>query len=618
MLLEGKGHSPLALIKNKSYPTFQLYATACENEDIDYVFKTAIIETFAWLRQRFREFDKIPDEINLPDNFKDLQTESIRSFRIDEGYTIEVVYIQEEGIWAFQLIEPDLGVGDLRRAAVSGRIFQTNIGFKKTGTIVECGFQTICSEPETVDQNCEVFRPKIVKRLVEKLGLEQFFKIRFKQYTMNNRNAIDGFKELLNSEKRQIPLIAIMEYDEVNSKNEFDISTIKPSILNYKKDLNSVDFLATAPLIPKGGKEKRDKSINTELIANSLIGFAHTFVVPSTNAMIFDEVINKDYIKGKTVYIYYPKDINGKVKCEFYSDREIFKSKTLKNDEQKILTGSDAFVEVLTKKIIEHPKRNYDITFGNVMFIVDAHIEESKIRHSSKDSKEENEKLRACLCSAEKKLADKTQVERDGKIKKLEDEVLSLQQEKKEMQSKSKKIETELRNKIALQQEQFDIKSKEYEVKLSYPKSYNDIPLWVEKNFCGKIKMLSRATRDLGNAKFEKLDLVCEAIKLLANEYRNMRINADENDNSKELFDEKLNSLNLEFGKTANVQAKYACYDDYNPVYPEGSKTKRLLDKHLKYGVSMEKRYCMRIYFFYDKERDEVIVGYLPGHLPTR
>jgi hypothetical protein len=42
-----------------------------------------------------------------------------------------------------------------------------------------------------------------------------------------------------------------------------------------------------------------------------------------------------------------------------------------------------------------------------------------------------------------------------------------------------------------------------------------------------------------------------------------------------------------------------------------------LMDMHLKYGKGRDSN-MIRIYFYYDKDAKKSIIGYMPGHLPTR
>ena len=92
----------------------------------------AVLETFSWLRKRFRDLE-IPPEITFPepDNFESVSLDDFKSFRINEGYVVDVVFIKEKGIWAFHLIEPDLGPEpgneNQKRKPVPGRILKPTL-----------------------------------------------------------------------------------------------------------------------------------------------------------------------------------------------------------------------------------------------------------------------------------------------------------------------------------------------------------------------------------------------------------------------------------------------------------------------------------------------------------
>lgn len=42
------------------------------------------------------------------------------------------------------------------------------------------------------------------------------------------------------------------------------------------------------------------------------------------------------------------------------------------------------------------------------------------------------------------------------------------------------------------------------------------------------------------------------------------------------------------------------------------------LDRHLKKGNSREPRRCFRLYFFWENDEQQVVVGWMPSHLDTR
>lgn len=60
-----------------------------------------ILETFQWLRERFREFE-IPKELGRPEPtaFRDFSLSDFSSFRLDRGYKLEVIVLHEERAWS--------------------------------------------------------------------------------------------------------------------------------------------------------------------------------------------------------------------------------------------------------------------------------------------------------------------------------------------------------------------------------------------------------------------------------------------------------------------------------------------------------------------------------------
>lgn len=49
------------------------------------------------------------------------------------------------------------------------------------------------------------------------------------------------------------------------------------------------------------------------------------------------------------------------------------------------------------------------------------------------------------------------------------------------------------------------------------------------------------------------------------------------------------------------------------------AKRKYLLDWHLKNGGNMhDPARCLRVYYFWDDDNQQVVIGSLPSHLPTR
>lgn len=164
----------------------------------------------SWLRKRFRALD-VPEEIKLPrpDDYKNLNLGDIKSFRIDSGYILEAIFIDEEKSWAMQLVEPDLGPNPGRssqmRQPAPGRMFFTNIGLTMKKNTVEMGINIQVSELENEEIPCEVFRIGAVKRLVRnpKIGLDLELKYRIieKPYLIETLNDIGKLNNLIKAEE---------------------------------------------------------------------------------------------------------------------------------------------------------------------------------------------------------------------------------------------------------------------------------------------------------------------------------------------------------------------------------------------------------------------------------
>lgn len=156
------------------------------------------------------------------------------------------------------------------------------------------------------------------------------------------------------------------------------------------------------------------------------------------------------------------------------------------------------------------------------------------------------------------------------------------------------------------------------------PRTYEDVANWVKSAFVEKLVLHPRAERAVKNATFENLALVCDAIEMLANEYHDCKMALPENREERQrLYKERQSQLGLidEFSISPSQSGKYA--SEYFVEYPVGNKkkSKRPLERHLKTGgvhgggASHDKRWDLRIYYFWDDEAKQVVIGHLPSHL---
>lgn len=146
------------------------------------------------------------------------------------------------------------------------------------------------------------------------------------------------------------------------------------------------------------------------------------------------------------------------------------------------------------------------------------------------------------------------------------------------------------------------------------PDSLQKIEEWCDRNLKGRVHVLSRALKETRRSEFEDVPLLYKSLLLLANEYRDMKLGGAQD--RRPQFNAKCTELGAKFGRSAGETTWERFAEDYK--VPWGRKgEKRVLDNHLTAGGGRDERHFLRIYFFFDDESKQVIVGWMPSHLPN-
>ena len=150
---------------------------------------------------------------------------------------------------------------------------------------------------------------------------------------------------------------------------------------------------------------------------------------------------------------------------------------------------------------------------------------------------------------------------------------------------------------------------------IPFPNKYEDLPEWVSKNMAGRLILHPRAIRAVRNASYENIELVYQSLLVLANEYRNMKLGYED---AREAFDKRTDALELRCSLSISRERAGEEGSAYFVQYPIHTNNKRFLDLHVRKGSTKDDRYCLAIYFFWDDETQQVVVGWLPSHLDNR
>lgn len=600
-------YGPIKLLKNTRYPTYQLYATVDKNIGPETALKIAVLETFAWLRQRFSAFDVFPEiDLPQPDDYLSLKPGDIRSFRFNVGYAVDVVYIEEEGVWAFQLTEPDLGPDPgsdrQRRMPVPGRIFETHIAFKITGGSLECGFQTVCAEPEGTREPCEVFRTSVVKMIARnpQLGLRQVIPLKEVPYVLDSRDKIRQLGDFIADESRQMPLVLVAEHTAEPDIAEFCrqvseiIDTPRASLI---RALEEIKFETAKPAGP---------SVTFNKSAKLLMGFAHVFVLAADKLKEYNEKYGDDFpMTNGGVRIVYP--------VSFGKTTEVFPY-------ESIIEDKVGFLNSLHESLTGYPKSRA-VRYGGVQFMKEARAAERQKNIDAGSTKEE-------ILTAAKQKIEETKAD-------CAERIAAVSRELEQKENNIRRLEEQLRaaedGKKRLRDECDDIRTREEKWAADYafflerrrllaarPHKIDQFIDWVNEYFAGKIVLLGEAKELLKKLQPGEADLslLCAAVEFLAYEFRDCQFGQID---CQAMRDRCADMYGRQFEVTPTGDFTIEKYPrfykvKYGLTY-KGKPALKALDMHLKAGIKAE--HLLRIYFLIDKEKELIVIGSLPKHLPT-
>ena len=152
------------------------------------------------------------------------------------------------------------------------------------------------------------------------------------------------------------------------------------------------------------------------------------------------------------------------------------------------------------------------------------------------------------------------------------------------------------------------------DTEIPIPDSYKVMGEWVKEHLAGRLVLLPRAERAASKAEYTEVGMVYRALLILANEYRDSRMGTG----TDKVFWDALAQYGMDFSGSIDKSRAGQEGDAYYVNYPIGTTQRAFLQFHIVRGTAHENRYCMRIYFFWDEDTNQVVVGWLPSHLSNR
>jgi len=538
--------------------TFQLTGDILGRNDlpIDRAYKAILNTSLRWIQQRFPE--KLP-----PEAFED------RDFKLETPLqSIDCISLHEDGWWAARLTHPDAPFGT--QVAVPGRTWTTEVTYHRQPTSIRYGIRLYCASLPYATQEISLSRPRIVTDLATNFILLDGRPLDGQPWILSTEDELLFLKDFLVSPGRNLPVYLLTEPDE------------------YALGLKVDKYLL-----------KHDR------LAYNLLGLGHVIVLPRNLEQAWINLVGKSWATFRGAVRTYKQGLNFDI--DPLSQHPLALPQRILAFSYEELKAEEAF----TKFLID--QAYLDSAFKKVnwppcQFLSDARTR--RIALSRTRLREEKDWLGLYeqeIASLKEKIEA---LERESEA--FNDDAINAQRERDYYIQETRLLRAsneQLRRALSAKTSQSP------DTAVPILNSYNDLSDWVEEHLIGRLELHPRARKGLKDARYEEVELVYKALLLLANEYRDMKLGLE---NSKQEWEAAVSRLGLDYRGAITRERAGEQGDTYFVRYPLHGTDKRFLDFHLRKGTSRDERYCLAIYFFWDSESQQVVVGWLPSHLENR
>lgn len=595
------------LLQNRLYPTYQLYAQMANKKTSPQDgLRLAALITMDWVRKRLGE--NIPKELQQipePSAYRDTSNEQLTSLHINSGFVMDIVALPEQGSWTLLITEPDLGSDPgnpaQQRQAVAGRVIETNIAFQITGTKLECGFQTVISDPEGTAELADVYRLAIIRQLIAHpdFGLHQFTPLTHDYSRITTVEQLNQLQAVSKEISNSLPCVIFTQIKEAATLPVPDMTTLAMP--------PRYTFPLSKPTPPEGipkVKQVKDPPYDIASFARSCVTYCRVYLLEDALLDRFCRMFSSSVTAGEIIVIE-PLCFGRRIRTIPY--------KPGKSRQTQVL--------VALRKDMFHYLREKTICFGNIAFLSAAR---ENLLHNTADALIHSQNVDVKWTQRVTRLKTNWKAElnrKDAEIQALNDKLkrqneygFQLEQEMAQLRQTMEHEQYRFKEQLAKREAYIAYLKR----KLQQPKEHSKIPEWIESNFSGRLCLHPKAAALITDkaARSVNLELICDALDFLATDYRDQRYRYITKDEMQSRCSEKygrpftiapVGSTTIEaFPLQYKVEYRFMEMKD-SVLTP--------LDCHLRVGNVPEN--LLRIYFFHDDDRQQIVVGSLPHHLPS-
>jgi len=458
-------------------------------------------------------------------------------------------------------------------SSVAARTWSVDVALRKVGSEVILIERTLCISLTTCVELVPLNVPRVIRDVIARVGLNDVIPISGKPWRLETVAELDTLEQFLASAARTLPVVMLTE-PEPQGTRTYKVARFVLDPITAAKDLE---------------------------------GLAHVVVMPRGLGFDWTRKVGRPWSAFNGAIRTYRPGLN-------FANDDAYRHPLAKLDEivlweyqgvlsSKKLLGEEAFQAFLKEKafhtVASRPLRQEETLFYR--YAKARALSEAAAQQVGRAGVEEELKLEI---DELRKQLDEERGEKDyvyNYSAELEESVQRLEKERFSLRAQLDILRSGL--------------GQEARKQVPIPESLEDLEDW-QNNVAGQLWIAPKAIGAAGKSEFKNPTLVYEAILLLANEYRQMRINGGQE--YKTSYQEGLMRLKLTEARSISESRVGEQGDEYYVNHPFQPGKRILLEEHLRRGSDRDPRNTLRIYFAWEPQEQLVVVGWLPSHLTTR
>ena len=512
------------------------------------------------------------------------------------GQRIEAVCLEAGREWCLRYSRPDEPLPD--RAAEPGRTWSTDVALVVREGHVDLGVRDRCASTQSENSSPPRFRPRFVRDLVDRMDVRDVARLTAHPWVVESDAQLDALHGLVQDARRRLPVVLLTEAD--------------------------------ARRVPL---ETRRFLLDESWMASNCRAIAHVVVMPRPQSFGWSARVGRTWSAFQgAVRIYRPGLDFAE---DALHDHPLVMPERILVFAEDGRTMEDAFQRYLRDQLVAQLTAN-EPDWTDFRFVREAkaiHAESLRRELEKRLASEEQTALRRrALAGVEADVAEDLKAAESARaavhqnaidqLKRHVHEADELAQAyhddaKQAVQERDRVLEDNrrLRARIDLLLAGLHRGAGTEMPRVERPHALDEIAEWAAKHLAGSLVLHARAVRGLKDAAFENVGLIVDALELLATVYRDVCMGDTQ---ARERLESGLHELGLQSTPSGDETSLGRQGDAYFIRWPFANSPQKLLKMHLKNnGNSRDPRRCLRIYFFWDPDSLQVVVGWLPSHLPN-